>query len=54
MAFSNEIDQASRVTERCRQLNNESSILKDGRKPFVVVSGRLMERTILASSSRQY
>ena len=30
---------------RYRQLNNESSILKDDRKPFVVVSGRLMERT---------
>ena len=31
---------------RCRQLDNESSILKDGRKPFVIVSGCLMERTV--------
>ena len=27
----------------CRHLNRNASVIKDGRKPFIVVSGRLME-----------
>ena len=28
----------------CRQLNNKAPVMRDGRKPYVVTSGRFMER----------
>ena len=30
---------------RCHHVNSNASVMKDGRKPFIVVSSRLMKRT---------
>ena len=37
------------IQNRCRELNYKTPALKNGRKPLVVISGRLMERTAISS-----
>ena len=44
--FQVELTKPRYTQNRCRQLNNESIILKDDRKPFVVISVCLMELTV--------
>ena len=34
------------ILSRCRQLNDGVPARKDGRKPYFVISGRLMERAV--------
>lgn len=41
-----ELKKLKSTQERCRLLNGKSPVMKSGRKPYVVISGKLFERTI--------
>ena len=38
----NKLAELKRTQERCRAFNSQAPAMKNGRKPFVVISGKLM------------
>ena len=46
MAIPSGVAKLRKTQDRCRQLNAKSPAMADGRKPFVVISGRLMQRLV--------
>ena len=44
-----ELKELKVIQTRCRELDNKTPVLKIGRKPYVVISDRFMERKIMGS-----